>query len=246
MTPAAFDKWLKQQTAAVASPNPAVSGAAVFKNNGCGACHTLTAAGATGKVGPDLDKLPAYAAQAKQPLASFVRGVDHRPERVHPARLSEERDAADLRLGAVEAAARRARPVSDQLEQEGMSDEHVTAATNTTRTPPRPRRHGRRRLPARCRAGSAPPGCSASSARSASGSSSCSAGGADWHPILDKPIAVLVVAARLPRRSASSPASAASTTGRTTPSASRRARGPLGPRRPQRGRTTSASTPTTR
>jgi len=73
MTPAAFAKWLKQQTAAISSPSPSVSGAAVFKNNGCGACHTLTAAGATSKVGPDLDKLPAYAAQAKQPLESFVR-----------------------------------------------------------------------------------------------------------------------------------------------------------------------------
>jgi len=73
MTPTAFAKWLKSQTAAVSSPNPSVSGAAVFKNNACGACHTLTAAGATGKVGPDLDKLPAYAAQAKQPLESFVQ-----------------------------------------------------------------------------------------------------------------------------------------------------------------------------
>ena len=73
MTPAAFAKWLKGQTAAISSPNPSVSGAAVFKNNGCGACHTLTAAGTSGKVGPDLDKLPAYAAQAKQPLASFAR-----------------------------------------------------------------------------------------------------------------------------------------------------------------------------
>ena len=73
MTPAAFAKWLKGQTAAISSPNPSVSGAAVFKNNGCGACHTLTAAGTSGKIGPDLDKLPAYAAQAKQPLESFVR-----------------------------------------------------------------------------------------------------------------------------------------------------------------------------
>ena len=73
MTPTAFAKWLRSQTAAVSSPNPSVSGAAVFKNNACGACHTLTAAGATGKVGPDLDKLPAYAAQAKQPLESFVQ-----------------------------------------------------------------------------------------------------------------------------------------------------------------------------
>jgi len=73
MTPAAFDKWLKSQQTAIASPNASVSGAAVFKNNGCGACHTLTAAAATGKVGPDLDKLAQWAAQAKQPLASFVK-----------------------------------------------------------------------------------------------------------------------------------------------------------------------------
>jgi cytochrome c oxidase subunit 2 len=73
MTPTAFDKWLKGQSKAVTSPNPATAGAAVFKNNGCAACHTLTAASATGKVGPDLDKLPAEAQQAKQPLASFVR-----------------------------------------------------------------------------------------------------------------------------------------------------------------------------
>jgi cytochrome c oxidase subunit 2 len=72
MTPAAFDKWLKSQSKAVTSPSAGMAGAAIFKNNGCGACHTLTAAGTTGKVGPDLDKLPAEAQQAGQPLASFV------------------------------------------------------------------------------------------------------------------------------------------------------------------------------
>jgi cytochrome c oxidase subunit II len=73
MTPTAFDKWLKGQSKAVSSPNPGTAGAAVFKNNGCAACHTLSAASATGKVGPDLDKLPAEAQGAKQPLASFIR-----------------------------------------------------------------------------------------------------------------------------------------------------------------------------
>jgi cytochrome c oxidase subunit 2 len=73
MAPAAFDKWLKAQSKAVTSPSAGTAGAAIFKNNGCGACHTLTAAGTTGKVGPDLDKLPAEAQQAGQPLASFVR-----------------------------------------------------------------------------------------------------------------------------------------------------------------------------
>jgi cytochrome c oxidase subunit 2 len=73
MTPAAFDKWLKGQTKATTSPNTAVSGAAVFKNQPCGSCHTLTAAGTTGAVGPDLDKLPQWAQQAKQPLEQFIR-----------------------------------------------------------------------------------------------------------------------------------------------------------------------------
>jgi cytochrome c oxidase subunit 2 len=73
VTPAAFGKWLHSQTKAVSSPNASVAGGAVFKNNGCGACHTLTAAGSSANVGPDLDKLPQYARQAGQQLQSFVR-----------------------------------------------------------------------------------------------------------------------------------------------------------------------------
>ena len=73
MKRAAFEKWLKSQTAATTAPSPTVSGAAVFKNNPCGSCHTLTAAGANAKVGPDLDKLPQWASQAKQPLDQFIR-----------------------------------------------------------------------------------------------------------------------------------------------------------------------------
>ena len=70
MEPTAFDAWLKQQGQAASSP---VSGATVFNDNGCGSCHTLSAAGSTGKVGPDLDKLPAEAQQAGKPLETFVR-----------------------------------------------------------------------------------------------------------------------------------------------------------------------------
>ena len=44
-----------------------------FASNGCASCHTLKAAGATGKIGPDLDKLPAYAKQAGKPLEAFVK-----------------------------------------------------------------------------------------------------------------------------------------------------------------------------
>ncbi|HST24835.1 MAG TPA: cytochrome c oxidase subunit II [Gaiellaceae bacterium] len=56
------------------SGTPAAGGGkAVFAANGCSACHTLMAAAATGTIGPDLDKLPAEAQRAGQPLTSFVR-----------------------------------------------------------------------------------------------------------------------------------------------------------------------------
>ena len=54
-------------------PKANVSGKQVFAANGCGACHVYTPAGTKGKIGPDLDKLPQYANQAHQPLASFVK-----------------------------------------------------------------------------------------------------------------------------------------------------------------------------
>jgi cytochrome c oxidase subunit 2 len=72
MTPAAFDAWTKKQGQALKGP-PGEAGKTVFANNGCASCHTLQAAGATGKVGPDLDKLPAYAKQAGKPLEAFVK-----------------------------------------------------------------------------------------------------------------------------------------------------------------------------
>jgi cytochrome c oxidase subunit 2 len=70
-----FASWLKGQTKALsqAGSNPAAAGKAVFQNNGCGSCHTLQAAGASAKVGPDLDKLPTWAKSAGQPLEAFVR-----------------------------------------------------------------------------------------------------------------------------------------------------------------------------
>ena len=45
-------------TTTVSAPptGDATAGKAVFAANGCNACHTLSAAGASGKVGPDLDK----------------------------------------------------------------------------------------------------------------------------------------------------------------------------------------------
>jgi cytochrome c oxidase subunit II len=89
MKPAAFDAWLRQQEKAVAPPPSSTTstststtsttaspssaaGLAAFNSYGCSGCHTLTAAKATGTVGPDLDKLVSFAKQAKQPLEPFV------------------------------------------------------------------------------------------------------------------------------------------------------------------------------
>jgi cytochrome c oxidase subunit 2 len=72
MQPTAFNAWLKRQRTALKGP-PGEAGKSVFAANGCASCHTLQAAGASGKVGPDLDKLPAYAKQAGKPLEDFVR-----------------------------------------------------------------------------------------------------------------------------------------------------------------------------
>jgi cytochrome c oxidase subunit 2 len=75
MKQADFDRWAKKGSQAAAgggAGGATAAGKTVFNSNGCGACHTLKAAGATGKVGPDLDKLPAYAQQAGKPLQQFI------------------------------------------------------------------------------------------------------------------------------------------------------------------------------
>jgi len=67
-----FLSWAKGQQKKLGGP-AAASGKAVFANNGCAACHTLAAANAKGKVGPDLDKLPQEAQKAGKPLDQFIR-----------------------------------------------------------------------------------------------------------------------------------------------------------------------------
>jgi cytochrome c oxidase subunit 2 len=68
VTPKAFKAWAEKQKG-----GSAVSGTSVFTAQGCGACHTLAAAGAKGTVGPDLDKLSQEAQKAGKPLDQFVR-----------------------------------------------------------------------------------------------------------------------------------------------------------------------------
>ena len=91
----------------------AAAGKQVFAANGCGGCHTLAAAGATGKVGPDLDNVLQDAAKyAKgKPAADYVRQsivspnafvVPGFPKGTMPAYLRTAVDpAADRRPGPV-------------------------------------------------------------------------------------------------------------------------------------------------
>ena len=72
MRPARFDAWARsQQRARQGSPEQA--GRAVFEDQGCGACHTFTPAGSTGRAGPNLDELPQQARRAGKELEAFTR-----------------------------------------------------------------------------------------------------------------------------------------------------------------------------
>jgi cytochrome c oxidase subunit 2 len=69
LTHAQFVAWQKGGGKSAGPP-----GLAVFQQNGCGGCHTFKPAGATGNVGPDLDKLAQYAKQAHRgSLTQFIR-----------------------------------------------------------------------------------------------------------------------------------------------------------------------------
>jgi cytochrome c551/c552 len=61
-------------TTAAATPAPAANGKAIFTSAGCGACHTFKPAGASAKIGPDLDTTPAADAKKdNMALAAFVK-----------------------------------------------------------------------------------------------------------------------------------------------------------------------------
>jgi cytochrome c oxidase subunit 2 len=79
MKPAAYDAWYKNPGGAAGSttgggaPKTQFQAALdTFNANGCSACHTFTPAHATGKIGPDLDKLKEEAARAGSSLNSFI------------------------------------------------------------------------------------------------------------------------------------------------------------------------------
>jgi cytochrome c oxidase subunit 2 len=77
MPRAGYDRWYKSAGAAPAAPAGGGGNAAaeaLFKTTGtCGACHTFTPAGTTGKVGPSLDHLKEAAATAGKPLEDYIR-----------------------------------------------------------------------------------------------------------------------------------------------------------------------------
>ena len=75
MKPAAYDFWYEHPNAAAAAAapkTPAEAALATFNAQSCGQCHTFAPAHATGKIGPDLDKLKAAAAAERLPLDQFI------------------------------------------------------------------------------------------------------------------------------------------------------------------------------
>jgi cytochrome c oxidase subunit 2 len=77
MSAADYERWYKSAGAPPAPPAGGGGNAAaeaLFKTTGtCGACHTFTPAGTTGKVGPSLDHLKEAAATAGKPLEDYIR-----------------------------------------------------------------------------------------------------------------------------------------------------------------------------
>ena len=72
VTPQAeFDEWKRE--AGRQNGGGGAAGAAVFTQNGCGSCHVLEEANATGNIGPSLEELPQQAERAGKPLEEFVR-----------------------------------------------------------------------------------------------------------------------------------------------------------------------------
>jgi cytochrome c oxidase subunit 2 len=78
MPKSGFDRWAKGQQQRAGGGGQA-SGRNVFAGNGCGGCHTFKPAGATAKVGPDLDDLGTAAQKAGKPLEAFVRESIEQP-----------------------------------------------------------------------------------------------------------------------------------------------------------------------
>jgi cytochrome c oxidase subunit 2 len=107
--PREFNSWLDRRQRAAGGAGggggggggqTAADGKTVFDENGCGSCHTLSEAGSSGTVGPDLDNIAnadkAYIRQSiVDPNADVVQGFprDVMPENFRDQLSTEELDA---------------------------------------------------------------------------------------------------------------------------------------------------------
>jgi mono/diheme cytochrome c family protein len=57
----------------------AAVGKTVFASSNCATCHTLSAAGSSGTIGPNLNDVASYAATAKLPLGQFLVAAITKP-----------------------------------------------------------------------------------------------------------------------------------------------------------------------
>jgi cytochrome c oxidase subunit 2 len=86
MNAPAYNHWY---ASTLSAPTPPTTGGgtavatALFKNNGCSACHTFKPiAGATGTLGPSLDNLKQAAQAAGQPLLAYIKQSIVQPDAV--------------------------------------------------------------------------------------------------------------------------------------------------------------------
>ncbi len=82
-------------------PSPSAEGAAIFESQGCGGCHTLSAAGSTGSVGPNLDEtqlsqaeLAAVVANGRNQMPAFSASLSAEDIEAVAAYVSESASAA--------------------------------------------------------------------------------------------------------------------------------------------------------
>jgi mono/diheme cytochrome c family protein len=67
---------------------PASVGETVFHDQGCGSCHTLSAAGTSGTAGPPLDGLRLTPAQVREIVAGGAKGMPAYRDRLGKADLN--------------------------------------------------------------------------------------------------------------------------------------------------------------
>ena len=77
----------------------ATSGADVFKTAGCANCHTMAAAEANGRVGPDLDQLKPDASIVERQVTSGGGGMPAFKDTLSPAQIKAVADYVSSNAG---------------------------------------------------------------------------------------------------------------------------------------------------